>query len=398
MNGVDGAALVIVALGLSGAVWSAGLLLFGATGPWSDLLAVAIALLFARNAAARPVKREPIWLAVACGAAALIVTALFIEHSIRYPEGGWDAVAIWNLRARALYGAPHDLARVFTPELPAQHPDYPLLLPGLIAHGWFLSGTRTQLVPIAISFLFAVACAVALGRRGGLAAAILLLGTPEFLTLAWNQYADLKLAALLLVAVVMASDGRLLAAGLAAGLGAYTKNEGLVWLVTLALAVLIASGWRSAVRMLAGAALPLALLAYFKLRWAPPNDLIAQTSASALARRAPRRLLLVLRGFAWQIMDFGKWGIALPLVLAAWIARWRRRERNVAALFCALSLLALFGIYLATPHDPIEHMATSLDRLIFQLWPSIIYATVVSLVPAEARASVEPQPSESGRA
>jgi hypothetical protein len=315
-------------------------------------------------------------------------------------------VAIWNLRARALFGAPHRLADVFTNELPRQHPDYPLLLPGLIAHGWFALGTRTVVVPIAVSLLFAAAGAAALGfavrdRRGpalGLGAALLLLGTPQFLLLAWNQYADLKLAMLWLVAVVLASGGRFLAAGLVAGLCAYTKNEGLVEFAALLGATLFVSGWRPALRLIAGAALPLALLGYFKLRWAPPNDLVAGAHIADLWRIAPGRSLIVLRGFAGRIVDFPAWGCALPFVLACWIAGWRRRERTLAAVFVALVLAALFGIYLATPIDPAEHIRSSLDRLLFQIWPTIIYATAIALPRAAAPEGAAPPRSAADRA
>jgi hypothetical protein len=407
------AAGAVVGLGLSGTLWSAGRLLFGATGAGSDLLLLLLAAALWWRFRGRPdpeaqaeekkinffsATRAPRWLVVACALAALVVTALFVEHSIRYPDGGWDAVAIWNLRARALAGAPHRLADVFTNELPRQHPDYPLLLPGLVAHGWLALGTRSEAVPIAVSFLFAAAGALALGcavrdRRGpalGLCAALLLLGTPEFLLLAWNQYADLKLAMLLLVAVVLASGGRFLAAGLVAGLCAYTKNEGLLELAALLLATLFVSGWRPALRFVAGAALPLALLAYFKLRWAPPNDLVADARIGDLVRYVPGRIPIVLRGFAGQLADFAAWGCALPFALACWIAGWRRRERTLAGVFVALALAALFFIYLATPRDPVEHMRASLDRLLFQLWPSIIYATVIALAPAAASEAAAP--------
>jgi hypothetical protein len=417
------AAGAVVGLGLSGTLWSAGLLLFGATGAGSDLMMLLLAaVLWWRRFGGRPdgeapgeekkinfffAAPAPWWLVAACALAALVVTALFVEHSLRYPDGGWDAVAMWNLRARALFGAPHRLDEVFNRELLRQHPDYPLLLPGLIAHGWFALGTRSALVPIGVSFLFAATGAAALGfavgdRRGpalGLSAALLLLGTPQFLLLAWNQYADLKLAMLWLVAVVLASGGRFLAAGLVAGLCAYTKNEGLVEFAALLGATVLASGSekkiiffsrRPSLRLLAGGALPLALLGYFKLRWAPPNDLMTGAHIADLWRIAPGRSLTVLRGFAGRVVDFPAWGCALPFVVACWIAGWRRRERTLAAVFVALVLAALFAIYLATPLDPAEHIGSSLDRLLFQLWPSIIYATAIALVPAAAPAGAAP--------
>ncbi len=335
-----------------------------------------------------------------------MVAALFVEQSIRYPDGNWDAFAIWNLRARALYRAPHDLALVFTGELPAQHPYYPPLLPSLIAHGWFALGASTPAVPIAVSLLFGAAGVVALAaavaeRRGpalGLAAALLLLGTPELLTLATNQYADLKLAMLLLVAVVLASSERFVAAGLVAGLCAYTKNEGLLEFAALWVAIFVVSGRRAALRFLAGAALPLALLGTFEAGWAPRNALVADLRLTDILHRAPGRLLLVLRGFAAQLVDFPAWGCTLPFVFLCWMVGFRRSERTVPAVFVALSIAVFFAIYLTTPHDPAEHMASSLDRLLFQIWPSLIYATAVSLLSGEARAGVAPLRSAADRA
>lgn len=407
------AAGVAVGLGVSGAVWSAGLLLFGLTGFTADLVVIALAGAFTlserrsvRTAPVSGLRDAPLALVIACGLAALVVSALFVEHSVRYPEGGWDAVAIWNLRARSLYGAPDRLADVFAPDLAAQHPDYPLLLPGLIAHAWFALGSRTALVPIAVSFFFAAAGAVALGtavsaRKGptaGLAATLLLLGTPQFLALAWNQYADLKLAVLVLVAVVLVTGRRFAAAGLVAGLGAYTKNEGLVWLGLLLLVVLLWEGWGAGLRLLMGAALPLALLGWFKLRWAPQNDLVAQTSVDAMVARLPQRVLPVARGFVGRLVDFPTWGAALPALVVAWIARGYKRERALASRFAAFSLAAIFCIYLATPQNVVAHMQSSLDRLLFQVWPAIIYATALALAPAEAPAAAAPRTPAKGPA
>jgi hypothetical protein len=400
---------LLAGLAMSGAAWSAGLLLFGAAGAGSDAVLLGLAALFfllrpKRLPRGGPADMVPLALWAACGLAALVVTALFVEHSIRYPDGGWDATAIWNLRARSLFAAPDRLAEVFSPELGAQQPDYPPLLPGLIAHLWRGLGNHTPVVPIALSFLFAAGGALALGsavsaRRGpvlGVAAVLLLLGTPDLLILAWNQYADLKLAMLLLLAVVLATDRSFAAAGVLAGLGALTKNEGLLEAGTLGLSVLIVFGRRAALRFALGAAVPLALLLHFKLRWAPPNGLVAGTSARDVLLRAPRRIGLVARGFAAQLFDFAHWGCALAFATLCHAAGFRGRQRgSVAAVFVALTLPIFFGIYLATPWDPSQHIATSLDRLLFQLWPSIIFLTATSLFPAAAPAADAPPRSAS---
>ena len=387
----------MLGLSLSGAAFAAQVLILGWTGPQSDVLLLALAALWrlrrpaARSAGDIPGGAAPVWLPIAAAAAASLVAALFVEQSLRYPDGGWDARAIWNLRARSLFAAPRDLALVFAPSL--THTDYPPLLPALIAHGWFALGRRTAAVPIATSALFAAGGAAALwravaaarGRAAGWAALLVLLGTPAFLTLAFNQYADLKLSMLLLVAAVLASQGRAEAAGLAAVLAALTKNEGLFEAAAIAAILGLAAGPRAVLRMLAGAAAPLLLLVWFKLRLAPQNYFAAAFVPAQALPAVPSRLWPVARGFALQAVDFGAWGAALAVVAAGWIWRLPARPRQAPALsFVALCLGLFVCIYLLTPLEVSGHIASSLDRLLFQIWPTALYASAFFLPPARA--------------
>jgi hypothetical protein len=386
----------IVALALSGTLWSAQLLIFGVTAGWTDLVALVIAAgLFAREDTREEQESVPWPLTAALAICAVLVAALSVEQAIRAPDGGPDASAIWNMRARGLYGAPDNLRDVFM--LPLPHTDYPLLLPGLVAHLWFLAGSRTFIAPVGVAFAFAAAGAwtlgAALGGARGRAAALLLLGTPLFMTLAWQQYADNVLAMLVLAAVVLASDGRFATAGLVAGLAAYTKNEGLLELGALLLATLAFTGWRAAGRLLVGSLAPLVLIVWFKLRWAPGNDLVEQTRLHDLLLRPWSRFGTVLAGFLRQLVDFPTWGCALGVVAFSWIVR---RRRSLPALFVAIMLPVFFAVFLVTPQDPREHMRSALDRLIFQIFPVLLYATFTGAeVPASndrARAGTGHQP------
>ena len=68
------------------------------------------------------------------------MAAAFVEHCRRYPEGGWDAWMIWDLRARFLVRAP-DFRDAFSPQmLPWAHQDYPWLLPGAVTQLWRATG------------------------------------------------------------------------------------------------------------------------------------------------------------------------------------------------------------------------------------------------------------------
>jgi hypothetical protein len=383
-------AAIVCGLSLSGAAFTAQVLLFGWTGPQSDLALIVLSAPFLLRRRSSAVGEAPRWLQLCAAIAAVAVAALFVEHSRAFPDGGWDAIAIWNLRARALFAAPHDLSLVFGP-LPLVHSDYPPLVPGLIAHGWFALGRRSQAVPIAVAALFAAGGAAALwqaaavqrGRAAATCALLVLLGTPQFLIQAQNQYADLKLAMLLLIAVVFASERRYVAAGLAVGLAALTKNEGILEVFVLTAVIALTAGPRVLWRFFAGAAGPLSLLLWFKFRIAPPSDLAAAFSLSQALSMVRSRLGWLSGAFLLQVMDFDVWGAGLVAVAAAWLLRFRQRERStVAALFVALCLALVFCIYLFTPLEMHWHVGKSLDRLLFQIFPSLLYATVFLWDPA----------------
>jgi hypothetical protein len=410
---------LLLGLGLVSAASSATLLLATSRGPASDLLLLLLAapLLFWKRPPAPPPplsgSRVSPPLLLACGLGLAVFALIFLEHSVRYPDGGWDASAIWNLRARALARAGSDLAQVFPPDEQVPHPDYPLLLPGLIAHAWSALGAEAIWVPPLVAALFCAALlallpaalAASSGPRAGAFGLLLLLGTPALLTRAISQYADVPLAAYLLAAAALAARGLsatdterprlLLLAGLAASLGAWTKNEGLVSLLLLA-AVLAWPAlraperrrWRDAGTFLLGAVPVLLLLAWFKLRWAPTNDLVANTTTAGLAARLldPSRLAVIGWAFLQRLWRFGDWGLALPLVVLSWPVRWwqRRHEPTHPAqpaqtLLLRLSVLlplAYAAIYLATPSELHTHLESSLDRLLLHWWPIALLSSL----------------------
>jgi hypothetical protein len=84
----------------------------------------------------------------------LVSTIAFVFASIEEPHGGWDAWAIWNLRARFLARADTHWPAAFSSNM--QHTDYPLLVPGAIARIWTYSPGESPLAPIALVLLFAL--------------------------------------------------------------------------------------------------------------------------------------------------------------------------------------------------------------------------------------------------
>ncbi|MGD2153412.1 MAG: phospholipid carrier-dependent glycosyltransferase [Gemmatimonadales bacterium] len=349
------------------------------------------------------------WL-LAPGFAVSLIAALvtFGYRSATYPHGGWDAATIWNLRARFLFrGADHwrdafsDLLGSWT------HADYPLLVPGAVARAWSFIGSEPQAAPLLLGLLFSVATAfLLLGALAslrspgqGLLAAIVLLCCNSLVYEGANQYADVPLAFFMLATFVVLAladsvkeggTGLVVLAGLASGLAAWTKNEGLLFVLALFAAHLLVTtylrGWRRALHrqavMLLGLAPMLLLIITFKWGVAPANDLLASLQPADIIDRLanPGRLWFVLQSFAQRFLALSGWLVAAPLVLALYLLVVGReggvQRESMGTMLVALGLLlaAYIFVYVVTPYDLAWHVNTSMYRLALHGWPSLLFA------------------------
>lgn len=348
---------------------------------------------------------------VAVGAAALWGSAI---QAGRYPHGQWDAWAVWNLRARFLYRAADGHAALLA-DPPLSHFDYPLLLPASVARLWAYAGVETTLAPTLLAFLFTFAAAALCGSallvlRGGTvaaAASLVVLANSDFLIHGQSQYADVPAGYFLLAALAlfawhdrMTQPGTwpwaLLLAGLAAGLGAWTKNEGLLFVAALlagrgALA-LRHRDWRRLRGEMAwagaGLALPLAAVAVYKFG-TPHGNWLLDTQAGPLLDRlldAPR-FGLVLEEFGRHLFGFGR-GAALTAAGVAFLLTRTDGTRFPRPLWplgvIGLVLAGYFLVFLASPFDLRWHLGTTVSRLLCQLWPAAVFALFYAAAPARS--------------
>jgi hypothetical protein len=327
----------------------------------------------------------------------------FVMLAWHFPHGGWDAWAIWNLRARFLFRAGDRWQDAFSSLLIRSHTDYPLLVPANVARCWVYQGTDSLVAPVTVAALFTFATAGLLfgslaelrSPMQGVLAAATLLGTSTFFDLAAQQYADVPLAFYYLATLVLFqlhdrcpdAPGRwLVLAGTMAGLSAWTKNEGWAFLLVLsvarAAAVLPRSGGRrfrrELVAVLLGLAVPVAVTLIFKLTLAPSNDLIAGQNWPALRERLSdgSRYLAITTALAETFLQIGPWAL---IVLAAHglllgiAPRPARAGVSFPALVLGLMLLAYCSVYVLTPINLAWHLANSLERLLHQLWPMLLF-------------------------
>jgi hypothetical protein len=346
---------------------------------------------------------------VACIVGVPICAIALILGALASPHGEWDAWAIWNLRARFLYRAGEHWREAFDPLMNWSHPDYPLLLPGAIARSWRYLGHESTIVPVVIENIFTFATAGLLagsiaklrGGATGLLAGVVLLSSDYFLRHGAYQYADTPLAFFILATIVLTifhlrDPGKprapIALAGLCASCAAWTKNEGIVflvcWIVSQGIAIVLPAargrGTWSLLAAAAGLAPITAIVIYFKMALAPANDLTANLTGSMIRDYLsdPQRYVVVLRYFGKAFFDFGK-GV-LPVMAIYWLLAGRARSpderRGLGCCVAALGLMFAcdFFVYVVTPHDLPWHLKTSADRLLLQLLPSAMFVVFVS--------------------
>ena len=341
---------------------------------------------------------------VLCGALGFSALAFMVDVS---RHGGWDAVAIWNVKARFFYLAERPADVLKAVELSRSQLDYPVLLPSLVARGWQYAGRMTVLVPGALAIVFTMATFVlAVAALRVLAPGVdamlggcLLIGTPFFLRHGVSQYADIAMclfvtAAVMLLSIASVRDAEAprlrVLAGLFAGFAMCTKNEGLLFVLVLAVAQLglaIRQG-RATAAIRAGAAfgggvIPgLLAFAIFKLLYSPPNQIVAGVTVDTAAANLvdwPRHLKIIT-DLVREGRGFGEWWInPAPLLFIYFLGRYavapiRKLDEKWLLPGSVLVLMALgyYGIYLMSPYDVDWHIQTSLSRLILQLWPTIL--------------------------
>lgn len=340
--------------------------------------------------------------------------------ALQSPYGGQDALAIWNLRARILLkgqgGWLQDLTTI------GHHPDYPLLLPSLVARSWSYFGRSAWWIPFLIQGFFiysAILCLTAVianlrGARLGLLAGWVLVGTPFFLRESAGLQADVAAAYYLLAALALIGlkecqypdrFGPEAAAGMMAVLAAWTKNEGILFLVVLLLVRVLMlyrrSGLKAALHSLPALAMGIlpvmVLLAYFKLYIAPNNDLISgQDVPSTLARISHlSRYGQISAAFFTGMLALDRWQVYPPL-LAAYM-KVAGITRRPAGRFAGLTALAVvftalcgfFCVYLVTPHDLHWHLRTALHRLLLQVWPATLLMVFLLIRQKDATRTIE---------
>jgi hypothetical protein len=346
----------------------------------------------------------------------IVAVAAFSVPVIEYltnPHGQWDAWAIWNQKARFLYRAGDEWTAALA--IPLSQPGHPLLVSASVARLWAYAGDEITFAPALLSGVFgATVLAIVMGtlnvaRTRAWVAGSVLAAPFAFSHLVAAQTADLPVSMLVVASLAMLrqDDPRvwrdstrarsaLLLAGLLAGLTAWTKNEGTVFLCASVLLVawiaLRHGHWRDMVWWVAGAAPVLAMVAWFKLVVTAAAATVYGPSTPGAAvdyMLSPERHARVVEAMGPLFLSWGgpwaRWSLPIMMCAATGLALTRvgRSGRGVLAVV-AVMLLGYYGAWVVTSLDLEWLVRTTHERLVMQVWPALVLAALSVGEPAIA--------------
>jgi hypothetical protein len=322
------------------------------------------------------------------GYTALVLCCLFLAGSIvktsdTVPWGDWDAWAIWNLRAKLL-SAETGWNHAAAPELIGHsHPEYPLLWSGVIAKAWsWNGGLATPAAPMAagvlsVSGVLALMLGALWRLRGapmGLMASLTMLGCVSIWQYAAVQYADIPLSLFMLAALTCAllaesegwPPGWMALSGALAAMSVGIKDEGIVFAVSAAAAVIFAARKRAVPFLVAAA--PFAVMAVvYKVAFAPAYETLSLARLADVGRLGP-----ILAAAGTELFALGHFP-AHPLLAAAACAVLLGFRKPLPPLWPLAPVAALGAGYVAafwmTTADLNWHLQTAAGRLLLQATP-----------------------------
>jgi hypothetical protein len=348
------------------------------------------------------------------------IITFILKSVIKDPHGYIDAVGFFNLMARVLFRGGEDWVNFYSlmkwnglgfskfeymdmvfPQL--LHHSYPLLLPGYIAKTWYYISEDTTTIPVIITLIFTfstigllyTSLAILRGKSQGLLATMLLVGSPIFFQCGINQVADVPISFYYLSTITLfalndriseKNKSLIVLAGLTAGLSAWTKNEGLMFVILIFVAGAIVNipvkGMKFYIKKLLPFAiglLPVLLvIIYFKIYLVEPSYVFAHGSGSIIDKLIdPSRFLVVSKVFLKNLFIYNTGAIFVLFVYYILLGSNVVIKQNVVIstflIVFILYITGLFTIYLISPLEPTKMITGSLKRLVTHLWPSVIF-------------------------
>jgi len=316
-----------------------------------------------------------------------------------FPMGGWDAWSVWNLKSRFLFLGGDSWQNMLDPILWRSSPHYPFLLPLMNVWGWIFSQSPIYVIPMVNSIIFTFLTVGFLYSSLksfttpaiAFLAALVMVTLPTFNSLGTNQYSDVILSfyllgslCCLLFAIERKKSSYAILAGICTGLLMFTKTEGTIAGMLIALFVayycVMQKTQKTSVRLgmtffvtLFIASLPTII---FKLFYAPANitfinGLFSQTHPATFLR------LKLISGFFFFALGSEKWHSVWIILLIGIILSKGKCFKGTILIFPLFlyfyGLIVGFYYWINTYFEILWFLTTTMTRIMFTVLPITIF-------------------------
>jgi hypothetical protein len=262
-------------------------------------------------------------------------------------------------------------------------------LPANIAVIWKSIGFDSAFVPAILAYLTAIAVVLVmltsfLEKKYNIVGLVFFFAITFFDVLfpfVISQYADTLFALFVLIPFVLLQhlpkDNPLkmfILIGFFVASSAWIKNEGIMFFVLFSFVLFIryCRNFKFLTHFVAGAILPLAVLIFFKINFAPVNDLMDTTLDQYLVKLENIENYKIVLNYGYTFIISNCKLLYMSLIAILFV------NSKFYYSFCFAIIFGLLGvyfiIYITTPYAIMWHLTTSFDRLIHQVTPVLLYS------------------------
>ena len=333
-----------------------------------------------------------------------IYSFIFFFRNIKSPHGEIDAINHWGRGARFLFRDNEFWTNNFDLRFLFQT-DYPLFIQSTVSRIWSLLNFETQLVPITIHYLFFLGFPLIFyklikkifSHNISLISTLFLICFPFYSQVAMSHYADIQISFFMFLSVFFAfnlfineknniNPNLFFFLGFLTGITSWIKSEGIIFSLIVFLSLIFVFYlykekffFKKIFYSIFGffiSFIPyLTLHSFFItkteiLRFQTLSDKINFISDY-------QNVLDVLKCFFMEMIKFNNYSLILLISSIYFLGFQFRKKKHIVFIFSILFIFLLsyifFYIFL-TPLDPVFHIKTSLNRILFQYHPIIILA------------------------
>ena len=158
---------------------------------------------------------------------------------------------------------------------------------------------------------------------------------------------------------------------------AWVKNEGIVFFLAFSILFMFKRKKIDAYYLL-GISFPLAVLLFFKLKFASANYLIADQDHDILDKILDFDRYTTIFGFA--LKSVVNMHLPITLLIFGLIILNIRTLKGLGYKVLSVMVIVYFMVYIVTPRDLDWHLATSFGRLAHHIGPALFYLLILSTI------------------